>query len=94
MISHAEPGGAASVNYFREDGTLKEWAELTDQEQERIVYSTALVFLDEPGMQQYTAARLREKADPLWDRIAAAMDAETAARATRGLLRVARLADG
>jgi hypothetical protein len=91
VISHVEPGGAdASVDYFHEDGTLKKWAELTDDEQDCVVYHTALAFLDDPGMQQYTAARLREETDPFWDRIAAAMDAETAARAVRGTLRVAR----
>jgi hypothetical protein len=78
------------VNYFR--GTLRDWAELTDDEQEKVVYRTALRFLDKPRLQQYTAARLRENADPIWNRIAAAMDAETAARAARGSLRIARRA--
>jgi hypothetical protein len=81
------------VNYFREDGTLKKWAELTYDEQASIVQCTALDFLDDPGLQEHTAARLRAEADPFWDRIAAAMDAETAARAARGSPRVVRLAD-
>ena len=80
------------MNYFREDGTLREWAELTDDEQENVVYRTALRFLDEPRMQKFTAARLRENAEPIWNRIAAAMDAETAVRAARGSLHVARVA--
>lgn len=72
---------------------MREWAELTDDEQENFVYHMALRFLDEPRWQHYTAARLRGSADPFWNRIAAAMDAETAARAARDSLRAARVAD-
>ena len=94
MISQVEPSGAESpVNYFREDGTVKEWAELTDDEQESLAYSTALDCLDDPGLEKYTAATLREESHPLWHKVAAAMDAEIAVRATRDSLRVARAAD-
>jgi hypothetical protein len=93
MIERVEPGGVRSVNYFRRDGTLREWAELADNEQETVVSRTALRFLDDPRLQKYTAARLRENAEPIWSRIADAMDAETAARAARGSLRVARVVD-
>jgi hypothetical protein len=93
MIERVEPGGVRPVNYFREDGTSREWAELTDNEQENVVYRTALRYLDAPRLQKYTAARLRENAEPIYHRIAAAMDAETAARAARGSLRVAGIAD-
>jgi hypothetical protein len=82
------------VNHFREDGTPREWAELTGDEQERVIHRVALDFLDRPALQERTAARLRENADPFFDRIADAMDAETAARAARGSLRVARPAGG
>jgi len=69
---------------------FREWAELSDDEQEKFVYRAALRFLDDPRRQKYTPARLRESGIPLWARIADAMDAETAARAARGKLRVAR----
>jgi hypothetical protein len=93
MISHVEPGGARSLNYFREDGTLRDWAELTDDEKERVIHRVALRFLDSPRLQHHTAARLRENGSPFFDRIADAMDAETAARAARSSLGVARAAD-
>jgi hypothetical protein len=54
------------------------------------VYHTALAFLDDPELQKYTAAGLRDEADPFWDRVANAMDAETAVRAARGSLRATR----
>lgn len=97
---HVERGGAhGPVSHFRKDGTPREWAELTDDEQDSVAYRAALDFLDDPEVlhdpevQECTAAALRESGNPFWGRVAAAMDAETAARAARGTLRVARVAD-
>ena len=81
------------MSHSREDGTSRKWAELTDDEQERVIHRVALRYLDRPALQERTAARLRENAEPIYHRIAAAMDAETAARAARSSLRVARVAD-
>jgi len=72
---------------------FRAWDELSDDEKERFVYRAALRFLDDPRRQKYTPALLRESGIPLWGMIADAMDAETAARAARGTLRVARVAD-
>jgi hypothetical protein len=62
--------------------------ELTDGERDALVQHTARSFLEKASLPEFAPATIRGKPHPMWQQIADAMDAESAAHEARAAFRV------